>query len=251
MISAAFGSRTRAGRSISTTMLTETYTDGFLVIHDGGVITERYLERDGAVRHAPADVGLEVLQLDAVRRPRRPGRAHPRRPRHRSPRRARGSAWEGCTVQHLLDMRVGARWDYDVDEYTILDVSDYRTHERTDIPADTATWIRTVDATPCARRAVRLQLARQRRPRLGARARGRQALSRAVLPAHLVGARSRARRRDHARPQRLRDRRGRVLRHAAGPGAVRPHVPPGRRDRRTPGLSRPSGSHGAGCATRS
>ena len=41
-------------------------------------------------------------------------------------------------------MRVGAHWDYDVDEYTILDVSDYRTHRRTDIPPDTATWIRTV-----------------------------------------------------------------------------------------------------------
>ena len=57
----------------------------------------------------------------------------------------RGTAWEGCTVQHLLDMRVGTRWDYDVDEYTILDVSDYRTHERTGIPPDTATWILTVE----------------------------------------------------------------------------------------------------------
>ena len=40
-----------------------------------------------------------------------------------------GSAWEGCRLQHLLDMRAGNAWDYDVDEYTILDVSDYRTHD--------------------------------------------------------------------------------------------------------------------------
>ena len=33
-------------------------------------------------------------------------------------------------------MRAGNAWDYDVDEYTILDVSDYRTHEPTaTIPA--------------------------------------------------------------------------------------------------------------------
>jgi CubicO group peptidase (beta-lactamase class C family) len=57
-----------------------------------------------------------------------------------------GTAWEGCSVQNLLDMRVGARWDFDLDEYTILDVSDYRAQSRTDIPADTATWIRTIDA---------------------------------------------------------------------------------------------------------
>src|SRR5262249_41959874 len=56
----------------------------------------------------------------------------------------RGTAWEGCTIQHLLDMRVGIDWDYDIDEYTILDVSAYRTHVREGIPSDTAAWIRTV-----------------------------------------------------------------------------------------------------------
>jgi hypothetical protein len=57
----------------------------------------------------------------------------------------RGTAWEGCTVQHLLDMRAGTRWNYDEDEVAILDVSDYRTHLRRDIPTDTAAWIRSVD----------------------------------------------------------------------------------------------------------
>jgi CubicO group peptidase (beta-lactamase class C family) len=129
------------------TMLTETYTDGFLVVHDGGVIAERY---PGGM--APSDthllmsvsksfnstlcgvlVGQGALTADDLVTD------------HLDE--LRGTAWEGCTVQHLLDMRVGARWDYDVDEYTILDVSDYKTHDRADIPADTATWIRTVDTT--------------------------------------------------------------------------------------------------------
>jgi CubicO group peptidase (beta-lactamase class C family) len=59
----------------------------------------------------------------------------------------RGTAWEGCTVQHLLDMRAGVRWDFDVDEYTILDVSDYWTRRSDDGPADTAAWIRTIPAS--------------------------------------------------------------------------------------------------------
>ena len=42
-------------------------------------------------------------------------------------------------------MRAGARWDYEVDEYTILDVSGYRTHSRDDLPADTAAWITAID----------------------------------------------------------------------------------------------------------
>lgn len=137
-----------AGRSLDVaTMLNETYTDGFLVIHDGVVLYEGYFNG-----MAPSDTHLLMsvsksfnaalcgvlvgqgaltagdLVTDHIEE-------------------LTGTAWEGCTVQHLLDMRVGARWDYDVDEYTILDVSDYRTHSRTDIPADTATWIRTVDAS--------------------------------------------------------------------------------------------------------
>ncbi len=57
----------------------------------------------------------------------------------------RGTAWEGCTVQHLLDMRAGTRWDYEEDEMKICDVSDYRTHSRRDIPPDTASWIGSIE----------------------------------------------------------------------------------------------------------
>jgi 6-aminohexanoate-oligomer exohydrolase len=46
-------------------------------------------------------------------------------------------------------MRAGNAWDYDVDEYTILDVSDYRTHARGDtVPRDTETWIRSIARGP-------------------------------------------------------------------------------------------------------
>ena len=136
------------GRSLDLdAMLTETYTDGFLVIHDGGVITERYPSG-----MAPSDTHLLMSVSKSFNSTLcgalvGQGGLTPDDLVTNHIDELRGSAWEGCTVQHLLDMRVGARWDYDVDEYTILDVSDYRTHERTDIPADTATWIRTVDAT--------------------------------------------------------------------------------------------------------
>jgi CubicO group peptidase (beta-lactamase class C family) len=136
------------GRSLDLeTMLGETYTDGFLVVHDGAVAFERY--ENGMT---PADTHLlmsvsksfnstlcGVLVGQGVLSPDDLVTDHIEE--------LRGTGWDGCTVQHLLDMRAGTRWDFDVDEYTILDVSDYRTHDRTDIPADTATWIRTVDAT--------------------------------------------------------------------------------------------------------
>lgn len=130
-------------------MLAATLTDGFLVIRDGAVVTERYLagmrESDthllmscsksltsilcgvlaGRGLLTPADLVTDHLPELA------------------------GSAWEGCRLQHLLDMRAGNAWDYYVDEYTILDVSDYRTHTRGDsIPRDTETWIRSVGRGP-------------------------------------------------------------------------------------------------------
>ena len=133
------------GRSLDiATMLADTYTDGFLVIHDGTVLCERYFNgMTPAETHLLMSVSKSfnatlcgVLVGQGALTPGDLVTDHLEE--------LHGTAWEGCTVQHLLDMRVGARWDFEVDEYTILDVSDYRTHDRTDIPADTATWIRTV-----------------------------------------------------------------------------------------------------------
>lgn len=126
-------------------MLEATYTDGILVLHRGAVLFEHY-----ANGMEPSDTHLlmsvsksltatlcgvlveggllspEGLVVDHIEE-------------------LRDTSWRGCTVQHLLDMRTGTRWHYDVDEYTILDVSDYRTHSRGDIPPDTASWIRSIE----------------------------------------------------------------------------------------------------------
>lgn len=134
-----------AGRKSSfPRMLEETYTDGVLVLHEGAVLFERY-----AGEMSPSDTHLLMSASKSlastlcgvlVGR----GLLHPDDCVTDHVEELRDTAWEGCTVQHLLDMRAGTRWDYDVDEYTILDVSDYRRHARRDIPPDTATWIRSI-----------------------------------------------------------------------------------------------------------
>ena len=59
----------------------------------------------------------------------------------------RGTSWEGCTLQHLLDMRAGTRFDEehyedpDSDGRLIEQVSGYTTRFRDDIPTDTYQWI--------------------------------------------------------------------------------------------------------------
>jgi hypothetical protein len=126
-------------------LLAETFTDGFLVIQDGAILTERYLdgmaETDThllmSVSKSLASILLGVL---AAR-----GSIDPADLVTRHLPELAGSAWDGCKLQDILDMRTGNAWDYDIDEYTILDVSDYRTHElHGTIPADTETWIRTI-----------------------------------------------------------------------------------------------------------
>ncbi len=59
----------------------------------------------------------------------------------------RGTSWEGCTLQHLLDMRAGTRFDEDdydnpdSDGRLIEQVSGYTSRVRDDIPSDTYQWI--------------------------------------------------------------------------------------------------------------
>ena len=130
-------------------MLSETFTDGFLVIQDGAVVTERYLDgmREGdthllmSCSKSLASILFGVLAGRGLLAPGDLVTDH-------LPELA-GSAWEGCRLQHILDMRAGNAWDYDVDEFTILDVSDYRTHAlHGTIPRDTETWIRTIGRGP-------------------------------------------------------------------------------------------------------
>ena len=60
----------------------------------------------------------------------------------------RATSWEDCTLQHLLDMRAGTRFDEedydnpDSDGRLIEQVSGYTTRLRDDLPPDTYQWIR-------------------------------------------------------------------------------------------------------------
>ena len=130
-------------------MLAETATDGFVVIHDGAVVTEQYF---GGMRATDTHLLMSCSKslasiLCGVLAGR--GLLVPTDLVTDHLRELSGTAWEGCRIQDILDMRVGIAWDFDVDEYTIVDVSDYRTHDRAgEIPADTETWIRTIERGP-------------------------------------------------------------------------------------------------------
>ena len=163
-----------------------------------------------------------------------------------------GTAWEGCRLQHILDMRTGNAWDYDVDEYTILDVSDYRTHElHGTIPADTETWIRTIGRGPHDHGTGPFRYCSLATDVLGwvlTRVGGR-AVSRAVLARGVVANRRRAGRADHARRLGVPGRRGRHLHHAARPRPFRPALPRGRARGRTSRSCRRTGWRASACAT--
>jgi CubicO group peptidase (beta-lactamase class C family) len=129
------------------TWFDETFTDGLMVIHDGATVVERYgglmVETD---RHLLMSVSKSVTSLlcgvlvgrgdvtvtDVVTD-------------HLTE--LTSTAWEGCTVEHLLDMTAGISWDYHRDEVDIMDVSGYRLTSRTDLPSNTASWIRTIEAS--------------------------------------------------------------------------------------------------------
>ena len=128
-------------------MMEATYTDALVVLHGRQMVAEHYL---AGMR--PDDVHLlmsvsksltatlagivieKSLLSTSVTVPEViPGLA--------------GTAWEGCTIQHLLDMRAGTEWnedDYDDPDShgrIVDEVSDYVPRSRHDLPPDTATWI--------------------------------------------------------------------------------------------------------------
>jgi CubicO group peptidase (beta-lactamase class C family) len=132
------------GRFKLEAMLERTYTDAFLVLHEGTIRYERYF---GAMTDADAHLLMSESKSLAstlcgvlVAR----GALDPGDLVVSHIPELRGTAWEGCSLQHLLDMRVGIEWDYEIDEYTILEVSGYRTHVRDGIPRDTAAWVASI-----------------------------------------------------------------------------------------------------------
>jgi CubicO group peptidase (beta-lactamase class C family) len=126
--------------------LARTFTDGLLVIHRGEVVVERYAGMMAETDHhllmsisksvtsllCGALVGRGVVGVTDLVTDHLPE--------------LRSTAWDGCSIEHLLDMTAGVRWDYDRDEVDIMDVSGYRQHQRADVPASTASWIHSIGA---------------------------------------------------------------------------------------------------------
>jgi CubicO group peptidase (beta-lactamase class C family) len=127
--------------------LAQTYTDGICIVHDGAVVFEHYV--DGM---DPGDVHLlmsvsKSLTATLVGALVGEGVLDPAGSATDYIPALRGTAWEGCTLQHLLDMRAGTRFneegydDPDSDGVLIDEISGYRPHRHPGMPADTCAWI--------------------------------------------------------------------------------------------------------------
>jgi CubicO group peptidase (beta-lactamase class C family) len=98
--------------------LEETYTDGFLVLHRGRVVTERYLNAmQPDTRHLLMSVSKSVTSATcgslveaSVLSPNDLVTRH-------IPELV-GTSWDGCTVRHLLDMRAGTKFNEDYTDLT-------------------------------------------------------------------------------------------------------------------------------------
>jgi CubicO group peptidase (beta-lactamase class C family) len=127
--------------------LEETYTDGLCVIHGGRIVLEHYVEGMG-----PADTHLlmsvsKSLTATLIGVLAGEGALGPGDAVTEHVPALRGTSWEGCTVQHLLDMRAGINFDEedyadpDSDGVLIDEVSGYRPLRRAGLPPDLYTWI--------------------------------------------------------------------------------------------------------------
>lgn len=128
-------------------MIDATFTDALMVVHRGAVVYERF----GGFM-APSDTHLLMSvskSLTATLAGVLIGRGvidpHGYVPDYVHS--LHGTSFEGCTVQHLLDMRAGTLFDEedyanpDSDGRILEQVSGYTTRVREDIPADTYRWI--------------------------------------------------------------------------------------------------------------
>lgn len=131
--------------------LAEAHIDGICVLREGGVAFEHY--RDGmraddthllmSVSKSLTATLIGVLVGEGTLAPETPVTDYIAE--------LRGTAWEGCTIQHLLDMRAGTRFNEDdygdpeSDGVLLEFISGYRPHLRPDLPQDTYAWIRALD----------------------------------------------------------------------------------------------------------
>ena len=94
-------------------MMDETYTDGLMVVHDGQVLFEHY----GGLMQ-PTDTHLLMSVSKSLTSTLAGvlvgnGAIDPAGLVPDYIAELRGTAWEGCTLQHLLDMRAGTKFDED------------------------------------------------------------------------------------------------------------------------------------------
>ena len=127
-------------------MLDATYTDGFLVLHRGRIVTERYFngltpDRTHLVMSVTKSVVATVAGILAGR-----GELDPEGEITEVIPELEGTSWEGATVRHLLDMRAGTKFneDYaDLDAEVRVFEQVYLWRPRTDdsLPDDACTYM--------------------------------------------------------------------------------------------------------------
>jgi CubicO group peptidase (beta-lactamase class C family) len=127
------------------------YADGVCVVHDGNLVFEYYADGvrpDGpnllmSVSKSLTATLIGVLVGEGELDPADAVTAHVPA--------LRGTAWDGCTLQHCLDMRAGTRFDEDdyadprSDGVLLDQVSGYRTRTTEGLPPDTYAWIHGLD----------------------------------------------------------------------------------------------------------
>src|SRR4029077_20494090 len=136
-----------ARRWTVTETLDATFTDAVIVVHDGAVVFERFAAGMTPIdRHLLMSVSKSLTStLAGVLVDR--GLIDPAGHVGDYVHRLHGTSWEGCTLQHLLDMRAGTRFneedyaDPNSDGRLIEQVSGYTTRIRTDLPENTYQWI--------------------------------------------------------------------------------------------------------------
>jgi CubicO group peptidase (beta-lactamase class C family) len=131
-----------------TRALDATYTDGICVVHAGRIVLEHYV--DGM---RPHDTHLlmsvsKSLTATLIGVLAGEGAVDPGAGVTDYIAELRGTSWDGCTVQHCLDMRAGTKFneedygDGQSDGVLIDEVSGYRTLRTPGLPPDTYTWIK-------------------------------------------------------------------------------------------------------------
>ena len=131
-------------------LLAETYTDGFLVLHRGRIVAEQYLNgMTPGTRHLLMSVSKSVTSaVTGILAGR--GIIDVSAPVAEVVPELDGTSFDGATVQHLLDMRTGTRFDETYDD-PAADVRVYeqvylwRPRDGRVLPEDALAYIATLD----------------------------------------------------------------------------------------------------------